>query len=136
MPLHVRGGVYVDPEQLWATQMVPLAYRRQEPPPSHAPSVPQVVAPLSAHCPSGSAPAATSVHVPAVPASPHDRQAPVHAVRQQVPCSQKPLAHSAAVVHDAPLVRLPQLPALQTLGATQSASRAQVTRQAPLPPQT
>ena len=115
---------------------MPLAYRRQAPPPSQVPSVPQVVAPLSAHCPSGSAPAATRVHAPAVPASPQDRQLPVHAVRQQVPCSQKPLAHSAAVVHDAPLVRLPQLPALQTLGATQSASPVQVIRQAPLAPQT
>ena len=108
----------------------------QVPTPSQAPSVPQVVAPLSAHCPSGSAPAGTSVHVPAEPASPQDRQLPEHAVRQHVPCSQKPLAHSAAVVHDAPLVRLPQLPALQTLGATHWASPVQVMRQVPLPPQT
>jgi hypothetical protein len=134
VPLQVRAGVKVAPAQLAATQTVPLAYNRHAPPPSHAPSVPQVDAPLSAHWPSGSAPAGTSVHVPVVPASPHDRQAPVHAVRQQVPCSQKPLAHSAAVVHEAPLVRLPQLPALQTFGATQSVSAPQVIRQAPVAP--
>jgi hypothetical protein len=99
------------------------------------PSVPQVDAPLSAHWPSGSWPAGTSTHVPAVPVIPHDRQAPVHAVRQQVPCSQKPLEHSAVVVHIAPFGFLPQLPPVQTLGATQSVSAVQVTRQLPLGPQ-
>jgi hypothetical protein len=49
VPLQVRAGVNVDPVQLPATQIVPLAYSRQAPPPSQAPSVPQVVAPLSAH---------------------------------------------------------------------------------------
>ena len=126
MPLHVRAGVNVVPLQLGATHTVPLAYSRQAPPPSQLPSAPQVAAPLSAHCPSGSAPAATSVHVPAVPVIPHERQLPVQAVRQQVPCSQKPLEHSAAAVHAAPLGRLPQLPPVQTLGATQFASVVQV----------
>ncbi len=97
--------------------------------------MPQVDAPLSAHWPSGSCPAGTSTHVPAVPVIPHDRQAPVHAVRQQVPCSQKPLAHSAVVVHIAPFGFLPQLPPVQTLGATQSVSAVQLTRQLPLGPQ-
>jgi hypothetical protein len=65
---------------------------------------------------------------------PHDRQLPVQAVRQQVPCSQKPLEHSAAAVHVAPLGRLPQLPPVQTLGATQSASAVHVARHVPLAP--
>ena len=134
MPLHVRAGVNVVPLQLAATHTVPLAYRRQPPPPSQKPSAPQVEAPLSAHCPSGSAPAATSVHVPAVPVIPHDRQLPVQAVRQQVPCSQKLLEHSAAAVHAAPFGFLPQLPPVQTLGATQSASAVHVARHVPLPP--
>jgi hypothetical protein len=134
VPLQVRAGVNVVPLQLAATHTVPLAYSRQAPPPSQKPSAPQVAAPLSAHCPSGSAPAATSVHVPAVPVIPHERQLPVQAVRQQVPCSQKLLEHSPAVVHAAPLGRLPQLPPVQTLGATQSASAVQVTRQVPEPP--
>jgi hypothetical protein len=67
---------------------------------------------------------------------PHDRQAPVQAVRQQVPCSQKPLEHSVAPVQPAPLGFLPQLPPVQTLGARQLASVVHVTRQLPLPPQT
>ena len=135
MPLHVRGGVYVEPLQLSGTQIVPLAYCRQAPPPSQVPSVPQVEAPLSAHWPSGSTPAGTSVQVPAVPAIPQDRQAPEQAVRQQVPCSQKPLEHSVAPAQVAPLGFLPQLPPVQTLGATQSLSVVQVTRQAPEAPQ-
>jgi hypothetical protein len=72
---------------------------------------------------------------PAVPVIPHERQLPVQAVRQQVPCSQKLLEHSPAVVHAAPLGRLPQLPPVQTLGATQSASAVQVTRHVPEVPQ-
>jgi len=131
VPLQVRAGVNVVPEQLAATHTVPLAYSRQAPPPSHVPSAPQVEAPLSAHCPSGSSPAGTSKQVPALPVIAHDRQVPVQAVRQQTPCSQKPLEHSFAAVHDAPLARLPQLPPLQTLGATQSASVAQVARHVP-----
>jgi hypothetical protein len=60
----------------------------------------------------------------------------VHAVRQQAPCSQNPLAHSAVVVQVAPFGFLPQLPPVQTLGAMQSASFVHVTRQEPLAPQT
>ena len=45
VPLQVRAGVNVEPVQLAATQLVPLAYRRQPPPPSQNPSVPQVDAP-------------------------------------------------------------------------------------------
>jgi hypothetical protein len=136
VPLQVRAGVNVEPAQLAATQIVPLAYMRHAPPPSQVPSVPQVEAPLSAHWPRGSSPAATSVHVPAVPVRLQERQLPVQAVRQQAPCSQKPLPHSAAVVQAAPLGRLPQLPPVQTLGATQSASAVQVARQDPVLPQT
>jgi hypothetical protein len=134
VPLQVRAGVKVVPAQLAATQTVPLAYSRHAPPPSQVPSDPHVEAPLSAHCPSGSWPAGTSTHVPADAAIPQDRQAPVQAVRQQVPCSQKPLEHSAAAVHDAPLPFLPQLPPVQTLGATQSASAVHVARHVPAPP--
>jgi hypothetical protein len=135
VPLQVRAGVNVDPVQLAATQVVPLAYSRQVPPPSQVPSVPQLAAPMSAHWPSGSWPAGTSTQVPAVPVIEQDRQLPVQAVRQQAPCSQKPLAHSAVVAQVAPFGFFPQLPPVQTLGATQSASAVQVTRHAPLGPQ-
>ena len=136
VPLQVRAGVNVEPAQDAPTQTVPLAYRRQPPPPSQVPSVPQLAAPMSAHWPSGSSPAATSRQVPVVPARLQDRQLPVQAVRQQAPCSQKPLPHSAAAVHAAPFGRLPQLPPVQTLGATQSASAVHVARQVPVVPQT
>jgi hypothetical protein len=48
-PLQVRAGIDVPPLQLAAPQTVPLAYLRQAPLPSHAPSVPQLAAPWSAH---------------------------------------------------------------------------------------
>ena len=79
-------------------------------------------------------PRTAGTQVPAVPVIPHDRQLPVQAVRQHVPCSQKPLEHSVAPVQVAPLGRFPQLPPVQTLGATQSASAVQVARQVPLLP--
>ena len=40
VPLQVRAGVNVDPVQPAATQVVPVAYRRQAPAPLQAPSVP------------------------------------------------------------------------------------------------
>ena len=88
------------------------------------------------HWPSGSWPAATSVQVPAVPESAHDRQLPVQAEMQQAPCSQKPLAHSVAAAQVAPLGFFEQVVPLQTLGETQSAVVAQLVRQLPLAPHT
>lgn len=54
VPLQVRAGVKVEPVQLAATQVAPLAYRRHPPPPSQVPSVPQLAAPWSVHWFSGS----------------------------------------------------------------------------------
>jgi hypothetical protein len=136
VPLQVRAGVNVDPVQLAATHVVPLAYRRQPPPPSQVPSVPHVEAPESLHCPSGSCPAATSVHVPAVPERLHERQLPVQAERQHEPCSQKPLAHSVAAAQVAPFGFFEQVVPLQTFGDTQSAVVAQLVRHEPPLPQT
>jgi hypothetical protein len=48
VPLHVRAGVNVTPVHVDAAHIVPAAYRRQAPVPSHVPSVPHPVAPLSA----------------------------------------------------------------------------------------
>jgi|SRR6185369_42102 len=84
--------------------------------------MPQVEAPASVHWPSGSCPAGTLLHVPAVAASAHDWQVPVQAVAQQTDCWQKPLAHSAETEQATPGGFLVQAPATQTLGATQSAS--------------
>ena len=49
MPLQVRAGVNVVPEQAAAAHCVPAAYSRQAPLPLHAPSLLQLEAPRSAH---------------------------------------------------------------------------------------
>jgi hypothetical protein len=97
------------------------------------PSVPQVAAPASAHCASGSAPAGTLAQVPGEPASAHDRQVPVQVVAQQTPCAQMLELHSPAPAQTAPIGLRPQLPPLHTFGDEQCASVVQVVRQAPVP---
>ena len=49
VPLHARAGVCVTPVHVSVAHIVPAAYRRQAPAPSHIPSVPQPGAPLSMH---------------------------------------------------------------------------------------
>ena len=120
--------------QLAATHIVPAAYRRQAPAPSQVPSVPQLGAPLSVHWFSGSAPTATKVQVPAVPASAQERQVPVQLELQQTPCWQRPEAHSTPPVQVVPSGFFVHWPALQMLGAVQSALLAQVVAQVPLGP--
>src|SRR6185369_11474693 len=124
-PLHVRAGIDVPALQLAAPHTVPLAYLRHAPLPSHAPSVPQLAAPWSAHWFSGSVPAGTSMHRPSLPETAHDRHAPPHAVAQQTPSTQKPEAQSAAAAHVAPGGFGPQLPFVHTAPPTQSAFVAQ-----------
>jgi hypothetical protein len=91
--------------------------------------VPQLAAPWSLHWFSGSCPAGTVEQVPPVPESAHDMQLPRQAVWQQTPCSQKALAHSLAAPHALPRGLRPQLLAVQTLPAVQSAPVEQVARQ-------
>lgn len=88
--------------------------------------MPQVAAPRSVHWPSGSAPAGTDAHVPAVPISAHDTQVPAHAVAQQTLCVQLLWAHWFAIAQGWPSASLPQLPLTQLLVATQSALVVQV----------
>jgi hypothetical protein len=104
--------------------------------PSQNPSVLHVPAPLSAHCPSGSCPAGTSVQLPALPATAQDLHVPVHIVLQQAPCWQMPELQSSALAHGPPSGRLPQLPLLHEFGAVQSASVVQVMRHLPSEAQT
>jgi hypothetical protein len=99
------------------------------------PSVPQLVAPLSAQWSSGSAPAGTGVHVPSVPVSAQDRQVPVQLEPQQMPCWHSPDAHSPPPLQAAPSGLSEQRPPMQMLGATQSALEVQLTRQFPAVPQ-
>jgi len=129
VPLQVRAGAYVDPTQVAAAQTVPVAYSRQAPLPSQLPSVPQVDAPLSVHWFSGSAPTATNEQVPAVPDSAHDRQVPVQLELQQTPCWQRPDAHSVPPAQVVPSGFFVHWPALQMLGAMQSALVVQVVKQ-------
>lgn len=78
------------------------------------PSVPQLVAPASAHWLSGSVVGAASVQVPTVPGSAHERQVPVHELAQQTPCWHCPDWHSVPAVHTAALSFFEQTPLLQT----------------------
>jgi hypothetical protein len=99
------------------------------------PFVPQVDEPWAAHRPAGSgAPVGTSVQVPMAVGSAHVRQFPVHAVAQQMPCAQKPDAHSPALEQKAPTSFLPhELVASHVLGIWQSALVRQDAKQrAPL----
>jgi len=130
VPLHVRADVTVDPVQVAAAHCVPAPYRRHAPLPLHMPSVLQLAAPRSAHWFSGSAPAATLVHTPTVPAIAHDWQVPPHAELQQTPCAQKPDRHSPPTPQATPAAFWAQLPPMQVNGATQSALTVHVVRQA------
>ena len=86
MPSHERGADSVEPVQLAAPQFVPAAYLRQAPLPSHLPSVPHDVPPMSVHCVAGvgAVPAATGAHVPVAQVM----QAAAQPVLQQIPPSQ------------------------------------------------
>jgi len=102
--------------------------------PSQKPSLPQVIAPASAHCMSGSWPAGTLVHVPALPDSAHDLQVPAQVVAQQTPVAQMLELHSPSAPHGAPGGFLPQLPLMHVAGATQSVSFMHVVAHWPLAP--
>lgn len=73
----------------------------------HCPAPLQVLLPT--HSLSGSVPAGLGVQVPRLPARLQRWQVPLHAVLQQRPSTQKPLAQSAAVEHVLPLTHLLQL---------------------------
>jgi hypothetical protein len=110
-------------------QVVLAAYFRHAPMPLHCPSRPQVVAPSSAHWPSGSMPSGTLRHVPSLPATAHDLHVPVQAAEQHRPCAQIAELHSASAPHAPPSGFLPQLLLTHMLGDTQSASVMQLVRQ-------
>lgn len=115
-------------------QMVPALYLRQPPVPSHVPSVPQPAAPRSTQTARGStAPAAMAVQVPGADCNAQLWQAEVHALSQQTPSTQSPLAHSPAAPHGWPFGFGPQLPFWHDCPVTQSASLAhRLTQEAPM----
>jgi hypothetical protein len=123
--------------QVDALHVVPLTYFWQFPAPSHLLLVPQLGAPWSTQVPAGSlAPTATLVQVPSVPASAHDRHAPVHALLQQMPWAQKVLMHSLPAVHEEPLAFFPHELLMQELGVRHWALVEHVVKQAVEPLQT
>ena len=77
-----------------------------------------------------STPAATGVQTPGAEERAQLRQAPMQASAQQTPSTQKFDTQSPAALHGRPLVRLPQLPLMQTLLPTQSSLLVQRLMQA------
>ena len=91
--------------------------------------MPQLGASWSTQIPFGSmAFVGTFVQAPAVPGNAHDLHEALQVVVQQTPCAQTPEPQSPAAVHGAPGSFLPHEFALQTLGATQFAAVAQVSK--------
>jgi hypothetical protein len=89
--------------------------------PSHVPSVPQVDVAVVGQRASSVA-AGTFEHTPSVvaPGNAQDRHVPWQALAQQMPCSQKPVAHSLAVPQAMPLAFSTQAVPLQVAGDAQS----------------
>src|SRR3954468_14741820 len=86
--------LYMLPTHWAGAQTVSAAYRLQAPAPLHIPVGPQLVAGVATQTLRGSVPAATGAQVPTEPERLQVVQRPVHAVLQQTPSTQKPLAHS------------------------------------------
>jgi hypothetical protein len=104
------------------------------PPPWHLPSVPHDVAGVAAQTPRGSAvPSATVAQVPfaaPVRAAEQASHELVHAVAQQTPSTQKPLAHASGALHAAPTGCFAvQIVPAQKKPAAQEASLVQAARQ-------
>lgn len=71
------------------------------------------------------------MHEPTEPARAHDWQVPLQAELQQKPCAQYPVTHSVPAVQGLPAGFSPQLPELQTAGATHCPFPLHVFRQSP-----
>jgi hypothetical protein len=68
------------------------------------------------------------LQVPSLPGTAHDLHVPVQSVMQHLPWAQNVELHSSLAPQLAPIGFLPQLPPMQVLGATQSASVVHVVR--------
>jgi hypothetical protein len=115
VPSQVRAAVTDPLAHDDGAQALPATYGRQLPFPSQKPSVPHPLAPVSAHWLSGSAPAGTSVQVPALPARAHDWQLPVQLDAQQTPCWQNPEAQSPGPAQPVPSAPPAQWPGMQQM---------------------
>jgi len=98
--------VNVEPTHVPAAHTVELLQSLHTPPAPHWPSVPQLEGALAAQSSCGSVPTVTLAQVPfGAPVSEraHALHEPVHALPQQKPSTQKPLAHSSLAVHAVPV---------------------------------
>ncbi len=130
LPLHNAADVSDPAAHDDAPHTVP-AGQSSHAPALHLPSVPQVAGVAAVHSPRGSAvPSVASEQVPFVPPvrdAAQAWQAPLHAVWQQNPSTQKPLVHWSPCEHGPPFACLPtQALPEQTSPAMQSASDAQL----------
>jgi hypothetical protein len=119
-----------------ATHCVPAGHLRHAPAPSHLPSLPQVEAAVTPHCPLGSAtPAPMGEHVPSVALSTHDTHGPEQALSQHTPCAEqtRPEAHWVLAVQGPPLGSSPHEPARHVALGAHIALIVQVALQAPAP---
>jgi hypothetical protein len=113
--------VKIDPLHEAVPQLVVVGAFAQLPFPSQRPVNPQ--GGLGVQPPCGSiASAMIGLHMPAMPATLHDRQFPQLAEAQQTPSVHWPLSHSAPPAHSWPSRLRPQDPALQTFPGAQSPS--------------
>jgi hypothetical protein len=155
LPSQVRALIRSLPLQEAAAHWVPAGWKRQLPAPSQVPSWPQVDG-APAMQDGEEAPAGSWWHRPRKPETLQLRQVPQLSASQQTPSVHWPLPHwpspvqakprgaswqvepmqvsggrqSAVLAQGEPLLRWPQAPARQVLGATQSASLPQPAKQA------
>ena len=122
----------IDPLHEAVPQLVVVGAFAQLPFPSQRPVNPQ--GGLGVQPPCGSiASAMIGLHMPAMPATLHDRQFPQLAEAQQTPSVHWPLAHSGPLAQVAPSGLRPQLSPMHTAGATQSDDDEHMVLQALVP---
>ena len=103
-PSQVGIGLTVAFAQAATPQVVPGPHLRHAPAPSQLPSRPQVVGAEAVQSLRASDPDTAGVQVPRVPTPAQVMQAPVQAVAQQTPSTQKPLWQPPASVQAVPFV--------------------------------
>ena len=115
-----------------ATQRAPLLQSASTLHARMQPSVP--LHSVRAHSPAGSVRVATGAQVPTLPATLHASQAPLHAVAQHTPSTQRLPRHSASCAHAWPFAFCPtHAPPTQAALALQSALEPHGEAQAPAP---
>ena len=137
LPSQWLAKTAVFPEQEAPTHVVPAGQSRHAPAPSQLPSAPQVFCVMAVHSLSGSTPAEMNPQAPSRPAPflavVQAWHVPVHAVSQQTPSAQWPLAQSVSTLQPRPLAFTPHEPLLQGMGALHCAELVQLVKHAVAP---